>query len=325
VSAPGTAGPAPAVLFDVDGTLVDSSYLHVHAWHRAFTEADLAVECWRIHRCIGMDGSTLVSTLAGDADDDTREQAKDLHARYYKEMVELLQLLPGARELLHRVDALGLQVVLATSAPEDELAILRKVLDSDGVVSAVTSSDDVDTAKPRPLRPDQLPDQAGAQPLPEPPGRPPADSDQPVEERRIAGQPGDINSPAAGEFGPQGAKCGKPLDDLPGAVQTLSLRLRQHGLCRWIHAGGDLEGPVQARDARIGLDEDAHPSPEQRLRIAFCQQPPDVRPVGQRNRPIVAGNRPVQRGPEQLEFAADRGKNRLAAHPRGIGHRVDRR
>jgi HAD superfamily hydrolase (TIGR01509 family) len=143
-------GNAPAVLFDVDGTLVDSNYLHVHAWYRAFTDVGPSVEAWRIHRSIGMDGSTLVSSLAESADDDTRARAKDLHSRYYKETASLLRPLPGARELLERVEALGLQVVLATSAPEDELSILRDVLASDDLVSAVTSSKDVDTAKPQP-------------------------------------------------------------------------------------------------------------------------------------------------------------------------------
>jgi HAD superfamily hydrolase (TIGR01509 family) len=140
----------PAVLFDVDGTLVDSNYLHVHAWYRAFEEVGVGVEAWRIHRSIGMDGSTLVATLAEDADDATRERAKDLHSRYYKETASLLRPLPGARDLLERVKALGLQVVLATSAPDDELEILRKVLDRDDLVDAVTSSKDVDTAKPKP-------------------------------------------------------------------------------------------------------------------------------------------------------------------------------
>jgi HAD superfamily hydrolase (TIGR01509 family) len=144
------AGPRPAVLFDIDGTLVDSNYLHVHAWYRAFQDVGVGVEAWRIHRSIGMDGTTLVSSLAGDADDDTRSRAKDLHSRYYKATAPLLRPLPGAQELLQRVDELGLQVVLATSAPEDELEILRKVLASDAVVSAVTSSEDVDTAKPKP-------------------------------------------------------------------------------------------------------------------------------------------------------------------------------
>lgn len=138
------------MLFDIDGTLVDSNYLHVQAWYRAFSDADVEVEAWRIHRSIGMDGSTLLKTLAGDADEDTRSRLKDLHSRYYKETIPLLRRLPGARELLEAVDGLGLQIVLATSAPEDELAILREVLASDKLVSAVTSSNDVDTAKPQP-------------------------------------------------------------------------------------------------------------------------------------------------------------------------------
>jgi HAD superfamily hydrolase (TIGR01509 family) len=142
--------PAAAVLFDIDGTLVDSNYLHVHAWHRAFTDVEVPVEAWRIHRSIGMDGSTLLATLAEDADDDTRTRAKDLHSRYYKETASLLRTLPGARELLEAVEKLGIKVVLATSAPEDELDILRDVLDCENLVSAMTSSEDVDTAKPRP-------------------------------------------------------------------------------------------------------------------------------------------------------------------------------
>ena len=138
------------VLFDVDGTLVDSNYLHVHAWQRAFTELGLSVESWRIHRAIGMDGSALVRDLSGDAPEQVRRQLQDLHSRYYLQTAELLHPLPGARELLDRVAELGLQVVLATSAPDDELALLRKILQRDHLISAVTSSADVDVAKPRP-------------------------------------------------------------------------------------------------------------------------------------------------------------------------------
>lgn len=141
---------APAVLFDVDGSLVDSNYLHVHSWQRAFDDEDIAVASWQIHRCIGMDGSTLVRTLSGDAPDDVGERLRDRHSRYYRELTPLLKPLPGARALLRRVADLGLQVVLASSAPEDELEILRKVLDCDDVIAATTSSRDVDTAKPEP-------------------------------------------------------------------------------------------------------------------------------------------------------------------------------
>ena len=74
---------SPAVLFDVDETLVDSNYLHVHAWQRAFVTEDITVEAWRIHRCIGMDGGALVKTLSGDVDDDVTHRLKDGHSRYY--------------------------------------------------------------------------------------------------------------------------------------------------------------------------------------------------------------------------------------------------
>ncbi|AFM16433.1 haloacid dehalogenase superfamily protein, subfamily IA, variant 3 with third motif having DD or ED [Mycolicibacterium chubuense NBB4] len=144
------ASARPAVLFDVDGTLIDSNYLHVYAWLRAFDAEGLRVDGWRIHRCIGMDGTTLMRTLAGDTGQDVLDRLKDRHSAFYKESAHLLAVLPGARDLLRRVADLGLQVVLATSAPEDELTMLREVLDCDAVVSEVTSSQDVDTAKPKP-------------------------------------------------------------------------------------------------------------------------------------------------------------------------------
>lgn len=141
---------APAVLFDVDGTLVDSNYLHVHAWQRAFTQAGFDVEAWRTHRSIGMDGSILVRSLTGDQSGDVVDRLKHAHAHFYRQTAEMLRALPGARALLDKVAALGLQVVLATSAPEDELSVLREVLGRDDILSAVTSSADVDTAKPQP-------------------------------------------------------------------------------------------------------------------------------------------------------------------------------
>ncbi|MDY6996668.1 MAG: HAD family hydrolase [Actinomycetota bacterium] len=144
----------PAVLFDVDGTLVDSNYLHVYAWQRAFHEAGVPMETWRVHRSIGMDGTTLVHDLleqAGrDPDEDLVSGLKSAHSEYYQRNGSLLEPLPGARDLLRRVADLGLQVVLATSAPPDELEVLQKVLDCDDVIAAITSADDVDTAKPEP-------------------------------------------------------------------------------------------------------------------------------------------------------------------------------
>jgi phosphoglycolate phosphatase-like HAD superfamily hydrolase len=141
-------GDTAAVLFDIDGTLVDSNYLHTHAWQRAFAAAEITVPAWRIHRAIGMDGTALVKSLSGNAPDDVQTRLKDLHSRYYKETAPMLRALPGARELLAHVAGLGLKVVFTTSAPEDELSLLRGVLGSDRLVAEMTSDADVDTAKP---------------------------------------------------------------------------------------------------------------------------------------------------------------------------------
>ncbi|KQU28062.1 MULTISPECIES: HAD family hydrolase [unclassified Rhodococcus (in: high G+C Gram-positive bacteria)] len=152
---------SPAVLFDIDGTLVDSNYAHVHAWARAFSDAGIAVDSWRIHRSIGMDGVKLLSSLAGDAPEGAAERAKELHTQYYEEMSSLLSPLPGALDLLGAVADRGLQVVLATSAPENELAILRGLLGVEEIVSELTSSEDVETAKPEPRIVDIALDRAG--------------------------------------------------------------------------------------------------------------------------------------------------------------------
>ena len=144
------ASKRPAVLFDLDGTLVDSNYLHIYAWMRAFDAEGVPTDAWRIHRCIGMDGTTLVRTLSGDAGQDVVDRLKERHSEYYQESAHLLAPLPGARDLIRRIADLDLQVVLATSAPADELEKLRTILDCDDVIAEITSSEDVDTAKPQP-------------------------------------------------------------------------------------------------------------------------------------------------------------------------------
>ncbi len=157
--------PEPAaVLFDIDGTLVDSNYLHTVAWHRAFGEAGAEVPMWRIHRSIGMDGDTLVRTLAPGLDDEAAATASDRHSRLYLERADEPALLPGAREILHQLHDAGLRVVLATSAPRDELSRLRELLDSESVLYAVTDAEDVETAKPDPAIVRIALDRAGVRP-----------------------------------------------------------------------------------------------------------------------------------------------------------------
>lgn len=139
-----------AVLFDIDGTLVDSNYLHVDAWSRAFAELGSPVDSWRIHRAIGQDSGRLLVALAGDRDDDWMQRAKDLHAQHYREQAERLRPFAQAADLLRDVAARGIRVVLATSAPADELELLLDCLDAGDAIHATTNADDVQTAKPEP-------------------------------------------------------------------------------------------------------------------------------------------------------------------------------
>lgn len=139
-----------AVLFDIDGTLVDSNYLHVEAWQHAFAELGAPADAWRVHRAIGQDAARLLHSLVGERDDDWYERAKQLHAEYYADLAPRLRALPGARDLLRAVAERDVRVVLATSAPESEFALLRRALDADRWVYAHTSADDVGTAKPDP-------------------------------------------------------------------------------------------------------------------------------------------------------------------------------
>lgn len=143
--------PRTAVLLDIDGTLVESNYLHIDAWDRAFVAVGHPVQVWRIHRAIGMDAGMLLQHLLGDdVADAVGEAAKAKHTEFYLASTERLRPIPGAQDLLAALAGRGLAVVLATSAPEAELTVLLSVLDADEHLAAVTSSADVGTAKPDP-------------------------------------------------------------------------------------------------------------------------------------------------------------------------------
>ena len=139
-----------AVLLDIDGTLVDSNYLHIDAWDRAFVMAGHPVEMWRIHRAIGMDSGKLIERLLGEEAAEVAEAVQREHALLYSHMTDRLRVITGARELLQELSRRGHVVVLATSAPQDELEDLLDVLHVDEAIDAVTSSEDVDAAKPDP-------------------------------------------------------------------------------------------------------------------------------------------------------------------------------
>ncbi len=136
----------PGVLFDVDGTLVDTNYLHTVAWSRALREAGQWAPMNAIHRLIGMGGDQLVPELLGH----DNPKARAARAGQYRKLFGDIRALPGAAQLLRALHARGVAVVLATSSPSEELKVLREVLDADDAIDGQTTADDVEDSKPAP-------------------------------------------------------------------------------------------------------------------------------------------------------------------------------
>ena len=140
-----------SAILDVDGTLVDTNYQHAIAWYRAFRQHGVVLPIWRIHRHIGMGGDHLVKALCGDEveaekGDDVRTAEKAL----YMALIEEVEPLQGAKELIRELDQRGHSVVLASSAKEDEVDHYLDLLDARDVVDGWTTSADVEATKPEP-------------------------------------------------------------------------------------------------------------------------------------------------------------------------------
>ena len=135
----------PAVIFDVDGTLVDTSYLHTLAWARGVRDAGETVSMSAIHRLIGMGSDQLVEELLGHESD----EASDGHTQHFERLMEEIEAFPSASELLEEVHRRGGRVVLASSASETELqAMLDALKPPDHAIHHITKSDDVEESKP---------------------------------------------------------------------------------------------------------------------------------------------------------------------------------
>lgn len=141
-----TGSGGGCAVFDVDGTLLDTNYLHVAAWWEAFRERGLDVRSADIHRALGKDSAALVQAVLGRGDDAVIEA----HSRYFGPYLGRLRPLPGAAGLLQAAAATGAQVVIATSAKPDELDFMLAALDAQDAISKVLSSADVEDAKPEP-------------------------------------------------------------------------------------------------------------------------------------------------------------------------------
>jgi HAD superfamily hydrolase (TIGR01509 family) len=152
-TASNTSGSKTAFLFDLDGTLVDSVYQHVLAWHEAMKTVGIELSVWRIHRRVGMSGGLMVNAVLRETGHKvTGEEAArllHLHAEAYARQTSQLRPLPGARELLASLTRAQVPWIIATSGRWETARRTLEALDIRSREQVVTR-DQVAHAKPDP-------------------------------------------------------------------------------------------------------------------------------------------------------------------------------
>lgn len=145
-------GSAPrAVLFDVDGTLVDTNDLHAAAWREAFLHFGLDKPVEEIRWQVGKGGDNLIPSLFPDFDEARRPELEDFRADLFKrDYLPRATPFPGVRDLFERLAADGVRIVLASSSHAEEVDYHLSLIACADLVSATTSSDDVENSKPCP-------------------------------------------------------------------------------------------------------------------------------------------------------------------------------
>ncbi|WP_062018573.1 HAD family hydrolase [Aureimonas sp. AU4] len=143
--------PIKAILFDIDGTLIDSNDLHVLAWEEAFAGIGVTLQRQTIHDQIGKGTDMLVPSLLPDADEATTKKLGQAHGSIFQsKYLPGARPFPEARALLVKAHAAGHKVVLASSASAKELDHYLDLLDARSLVTATTGSEDVERTKPAP-------------------------------------------------------------------------------------------------------------------------------------------------------------------------------
>jgi HAD superfamily hydrolase (TIGR01509 family) len=139
------------VLFDLDGTLVDTVYLHAVCWWQALRQHGLDIDTVRAHRAIGMGSDRILDHLAPDRPNkDLDDAIRAAHSALYAQYWDRIRPADGAQDLVRAVGARGLRVVLASSAGPAELAAVRRALDIDQHVDTATGAADARHSKPAP-------------------------------------------------------------------------------------------------------------------------------------------------------------------------------
>jgi phosphoglycolate phosphatase-like HAD superfamily hydrolase len=139
------------VIFDIDGTLIDTNYQHALAWYLAFRQHDVQLPVWQLHRHIGMGGDQLVVAVAGqDVEEEIGDDVRTAHDVIYMTMIQSVSVFDGARELLEDLKGDGFRVVLASSAKQREVDHYLDLIDGRELADDWTTSDDVEQTKPEP-------------------------------------------------------------------------------------------------------------------------------------------------------------------------------
>ena len=135
-----------AVLFDIDGTLVDTNYFHTLAWWRALRDAGENVPMAKVHPLIGMGSDKLVTSLLGEE----RSGMSDAHSEQFVPFKSEIVAFAKAGELLAEVARRGPQVVLATSSKESDLKEMLEAIGADEHITELVHGDQVAASKPAP-------------------------------------------------------------------------------------------------------------------------------------------------------------------------------
>jgi HAD superfamily hydrolase (TIGR01509 family) len=139
---------AKVVVLDVDGTLMDTNYLHTEAWARAFEEAGHRVPRVKLHKEVGKGAELLIREFVDD--DDAVEEIQNLHSEFYEGFQKFGHPLPGAKELLSSLKDRGYEVWFVTSAKDEELEHHMQELEAEDIIAGVVNSSSVENSKPAP-------------------------------------------------------------------------------------------------------------------------------------------------------------------------------
>jgi HAD superfamily hydrolase (TIGR01549 family) len=139
------------VIFDVDGTLMDTNYQHALAWFRALRGNDVTVPIWQLHRAIGMGGDRLVEHVAGaEVERSAGDAIRDAWKTEYEKMIDEVLPFEGATELLRATHERGYRVSLASSGDPKHVEHYLDVLGARKFAEKWTTSADAENSKPAP-------------------------------------------------------------------------------------------------------------------------------------------------------------------------------